>query len=140
MNGRKFLLAALAAFLVGFLLSGLWHVLLLGDFYESNSAVPMRAAPLFWAIGLAYLVVGLIMAYMYPKGYAGGSPLVEGLKFGAIIGLLWWFPTNLVLYGVFEGPFSVVLVDGGWHVVEEALAGGALGIVYGRLPRTAGRA
>jgi len=42
-----------------------------------------------WAIGLAYLMVGIIMAYMYPKGYEGGSPVGEGLKFGAIIGLLW---------------------------------------------------
>ncbi len=69
---------------------------------------------------------------MYPKGYEGGSPLREGLKFGAVIGLLWWFPTNLVFYGAFEGPFSMVLVDSAWHVVEEALAGAALGLVCGR--------
>ena len=135
MNGRKFLLGALAAFVVGFLLSGLWHVLLMADFYESNAFGAMREPPLFWAIGLGYLVVGLIMAYMYPKGYAGGSPIAEGLKFGAIIGLLWWFPTNLVLYGAFDGPFSIVLVDGAWHLVEEGLAGIALGLVYGRQVR-----
>ena len=135
MNGRKFLLGALAAFVVGFLLSGLWHVLLMADFYESNAFGAMREPPLFWAIGLGYLVVGLIMAYMYPKGYEGGSPIAEGLKFGAVIGLLWWFSTNLVLYGALDGPFSMVLVDGAWHVVEEGLAGIALGLVYGRQVR-----
>ena len=31
-----------------------------------------------------------------------------------------------------EGPFSIVLVDGAWHLVEEGLAGIALGVVYGR--------
>ena len=75
------------------------------------------------------------MAYMYPKmytkGYEGGTPLGEGMKFGAIIGLLWWLPTNLVLYGVTESPFSMVIVDSAWHVVEEALGGAALGLVCG---------
>ena len=64
---------ALVAFLVAFLLSGLWHVALMGEFYESV-AVGAREAPLMWAVGLGYLIVGLIMAYMYPKGYQGGSP------------------------------------------------------------------
>ena len=92
----------------------------------------MRDLPFFWSIALGYLVLGLLMAYIYPKGYSGGSPLGEGLKFGAIIGLLWWLPTNLVLYGVLDGPFSIVLVDSAWPLVEEALGGAALGLVYGR--------
>jgi len=132
MIGRKFVQAALAAFAVGFVLSGLWHVLLMADFYESNAAGAVREAPVFWVIGLAYLLVGFIMAYMYPKGYEGGSPIGEGLKFGAIIGLLWWFASNLVLYGALEGTFTVVLVDGGWHLVEQGLAGMAVAMVYGR--------
>ena len=132
MNGRKLVLGALTAFAVAFLLSGLWHVLLMSDFYDAAQGGTMRDPPLFWSIGLGYLVVGFIMAYMYPKGYEGGSPITEGLKFGAVIGLLWWFPTQLVLYGVLDGPFSMVLVDGAWHLVEEGLAGAALGLVYGR--------
>ena len=131
MNGRKLVTGALVASVVAFLLSGLWHVVLMSDYYESVT-VGGREAPLMWAIGLAYLVVGAIMAYMYPKGYEGGSPVGEGLKFGAIIGLLWWFPTNLVLYAVLDGPSSQIFVDGLWHVVEEGIAGAALGLVYGR--------
>jgi hypothetical protein len=107
-------------------------MLLMGDFYESAAGGAVREQPLLVPIGLAHLVVGFIMAYMYPKGYEGGSPLGEGLKFGVIIGLLWWFPTNLVLYGAQGGPFSLVLVDGAWHLVEEGIAGAVLGLVYGR--------
>jgi hypothetical protein len=44
---------------------------MLSDYYESTT-VSGREAPLMWAIGLTYLVVGIIMAYMYPKGYEGG--------------------------------------------------------------------
>ncbi len=135
MNGRRFLLGALAAFVVAFLLAGLWHVLLMADFYDSVQPGGMRQPPLFWSIALGYAVVGLIMSYMYPKGYEGGSPVSEGLKFGAVIGLLWWSPTQLVLYGALTGPFSIVLVDGAWHLVEEGLAGIAVALVYGRRGR-----
>ena len=90
MNRRKLVLGALAAFAVAFPLSGLWHVLLMSDFYDSASGGTMRDPPLFLFVALGYMVVGFIMAYMYPKGYEGGSPVREGLKFGAIIGLLWW--------------------------------------------------
>ena len=132
MNGRKFVTGALVASVVAFLLSGLWHVVLMSDYYESVT-VGGREAPLMWAIGLAYLMVGIIMAYMYPRGYEGGSPVGEGLKFGAIIGLLWWLPTNLVLYAVLDGSSSShIFVDGIWHIVEEGIAGAALGLVYGR--------
>ena len=132
MNASKFVTGALVASVVAFLLSGLWHVVLMGEYYESVT-VGGREAPLMWAVGLGYLVVGIIMAYMYPKGYEGGSPVGEGLKFGAIIGLLWWLPTNIVLYAVLDGSSSSeIFVDGIWHVFEEGFAGAALGLVYGR--------
>ena len=35
MNGRKFVTGALVASVVAFLLSGLWHVVLMSDYYES---------------------------------------------------------------------------------------------------------
>jgi hypothetical protein len=104
----------------------------MSGFYEAAATGATRQPPFYWSVGLGYLVVGFIMAYMYPKGYEGGSPAVEGFKFGAVIGLLWWLPTQLVLYGAFEGPFSVVLVDGAWHVVEQGVAGIALAMVFGR--------
>ena len=136
MNGRKLAAGALTAFVVAFPLSFIWHVLLMSDFYDSAAGGTMRDPPLFWSVILGYAVVAIIMAHMYPKGYEGGSALTEGLKFGAMIGLLWWLPTQLVLYGVLEGPFSIVLVDGAWHLVEEGLAGAALAIVHGRLSST----
>ena len=132
MNARKLFTGAIAAFVVAFPLSLLWHVVLMSDFYDSAAGGTMRDPPLIWSIILGYAVVCLIMSHMYPKGYEGGSAVTEGLKFGAMIGLLWWLPTQLVLYGALEGPLSIVLVDGGWHLVEEGLAGIALAMVYGK--------
>ncbi len=138
MDGRKLFAGALAAFVVAFPLSVVWHVLLMSDFYDAAAAGAMRDPPIFWSIILGYVVVAVIMAYMYPKGYEGGSPVTEGLKFGAVIGLLWWLPTQLVLYGAMDGPFSMVIVDGAWHALEEGLAGIALAMVYARGPAAGG--
>ncbi len=62
MSGRKLALGALAAFVVAFPLSGLWHTVLMSGFYESAARGTMREPPLLLVIGLAYLVVGLLMA------------------------------------------------------------------------------
>jgi hypothetical protein len=132
MDGRKLVIGTITTLVVAFGLSGLWHIVLMADFYEAASGGAAREAPLMWSVLLGYLIVALIMAYMYPKGYEGGSLVAEGFKFGAMIGIVWWLASQLVLYGAVEGPFSVVYVDGAWHVLEEGLAGIALAMVYGR--------
>lgn len=131
MNARKLVLGAVAAFVAMLALSWVWHEALMADFYRSIEVRIMRESPVMWAIFAGYGVLALLMAWIYPKGYEGGSPAVEGAKFGAVIGILWILPLQLVLYGVMEGPFSMVLVDAGWHVVEQGVGGVVLGLVYG---------
>ena len=90
MNTKRIAASTLAATIVflicGFLIFGL---LLAHDYapftgvYRSPEA--MRAnAP----IGLASSIIAMmLMSIIYAKGYEGGSGLVEGLRFGALIGV-----------------------------------------------------
>ena len=132
MDMRKFALGTAAAFVVGFALSFVWHSMLMAGVYESTSAGAARETPILWAVIAGYLLVASIMAYMYPKGYDGGSPVAEGFKFGAMIGIVWWLASQLVLYGALESTFTLVYVDGGWHIFEQGCSGIALAMVYGR--------
>lgn len=132
MDVRKFAIGTVVTFVVAFALSAVWHTLLMSDVYEAASGGAARSSPIMWVIALGYIVVAAIMAYMYPKGYEGGSPVAEGFKFGAMIGIVWWFASGLVLYGAMETPFSLVYIDGGWHIIEQGLAGIALAMVHGR--------
>ena len=132
MDARKFAIGTVVTFVVAFGLSGLWHDVVMSDFYVAASGGAVRSSPIMWVIALAYVGVAAIMAYMYPKGYEGGSPVAEGFKFGAMIGFVWWFASQLVLYGAMETPFSLVYIDGGWHIIEEGLAGIALAMVHRR--------
>lgn len=131
MNGRNLVLGALAAFVAMFALSWVWHEALMADFYQSVEMQNARESPLIWSVAAGYGLLALLMAWIFPKGYEGGTSWVEGMKFGAVIGILWILPLELVLYGVLEGSFSHVAVDGAWHVVEQGLGGIALGMVYG---------
>lgn len=130
MNARKLVLGAVSAFVVMFALSWVWHEALMAEFYQM-AEYPMRDSPMMWAVAAGYGVLALLMAWIYPKGYEGGASWVEGAKFGAVIGILWIVPWQLIMYGVMEGTMSMVWVDGGWHIVEQGLGGIALALVHG---------
>ncbi len=131
MDTKKFILGSLGAAITSFLLGALWHPLLMGDFYTAHMTTILRSEPSIPFIGLGYLVLGILMAYTYPLGYKGGSAVKEGFRFGALIGLIWILPLSLILHGNINISLVVVLVDAGWHIVQEGMAGIVLAFIYG---------
>lgn len=131
MNGKKWFFAGLAGFVVMFLLSGLWYMVIMAGFYQTQGAAVNREQFNFLFIVLGYLVMAFLMSYIYPIGYKGGPPAKEGLRFGVLIGLLVWLSSNLILYGVYNVTLPVTLVDSIWHVVEEGIGGIVIAFVYG---------
>ena len=132
MNVKKFVLAWVVAFVVTFLLAVLWHLFLLADFYEVQSQALAREEPNMAVIIVGYLILGFLMALVYPIGYKGGSPVKEGFRFGALIGLIWVLPVSVIFHGVWNLPLTAVIVDSAWHVIEEGVGGIAIARVYGR--------
>ncbi len=134
MNVKKFVLAWMAAVVVTFLLAGLWHLYLLADFYEVQSQALAREEPNMAFIMVGYLILGFLMALVYPIGYKGGSPVKEGFRFGALIGLIWILPWSVIIHGLWNYPLAGVIVDSAWRVIEEGIAGIGIALVYGRQP------
>ena len=133
MDTKKMILSTLAGFVAMFALAYLWHVIVMGSFYDEQFANTARAAPQFPFIVLAYLVLAILMAYIYPIGYKGGTAVSEGIKFGILIGLLSALPSNLVTYGVSNVPsLAGPIVDAIWHVLEQGVGGIVVALVYGR--------
>ena len=131
MNRTKMLYAWLAGGAGMLILGFLWHRVIMGGFYDEHGAAVMREEPKMLFIILGVLVLAFLMAYAYPLGYKGGSPVIEGLRFGALMGLLAFLPFNLILYGAFNITLAGALVDAGWHVVEEGVGGVIIAMVYG---------
>lgn len=135
MNKKKMILAVLAAFAVMFALAGLWHKVLLGDFYTSNDIALSRTDPNILFLILGVFILTLIMAIIYPSVYKGGSLLKEGFMFGAVIGIIWALPMQLVFHGIWNLPLTGVLVDSAWHVVEQGAGGIIIAFIYGTVKK-----
>ena len=131
----KLIKAWLAGAVTMMVLGSLFHAVLAGDYLMSQMEVPTKM-PEPWLILCFVLPVTLIMAYMYPKGYGGRDPALEGFRFGALVGIIMVLPLNMILIRAFDASIGVAIVDVPWHVVEEGLVGMVIALVYGRSEKT----
>ena len=132
MNVKKFVLAWMTAFVVALLVAFGWHLFLLADFYRAQAQAVAREEPNYVFVFVGLLILYFLMALVYPIGYKGGSPVKEGFRFGALIGLIWVLPVSVIFHGVWNLPLTAVIVDSAWHVIEEGVGGIAIARVYGR--------
>ncbi len=131
MNVKKLVLAGLAGFVIMLLLNGLWHMVLMSDYYRTNFADVERAEPIIIWIVIAALVGSFLLAYIYPFGYKGGSPIKEGMRFGLLMGLVMAVPSMLSLYGVYTIPLTGTLIEIIFQIVLVTIGGIVIGFVYG---------
>ncbi len=132
MNGKKLVLATLLGFVVMFLISGLWYMVIMKGYYgEQFSEVNRQEFNMVW-IAIGYLVCAFLLAVIYPIGYKGGTPANEGLRFGILMGLIISLPMGLVLYGVYNIPLIPTIVNIIYQVVEKGIGGIIIGLAYGK--------
>jgi hypothetical protein len=133
----KLILATVSGALVFFLLGGLFYGLLFKNFFDVNYALVGRAGDMkLWAIGLGCLTQALFMAWIYPHGYKGGSPMTEGMKFGLFIGLLISVPMIFFFWATFKVPIRAVVVDSAISGFMTIIAGIVIGLIYGHIATT----
>jgi hypothetical protein len=143
MNIKKFLLAALA----GFIGLNIAYIILegglLSGYIDRVIIQPSGAQPAGDLTGetivlslVAIVAISLIMAYVYPKGYEGGSPLAEGLRFGILMGLFYGIPFTFFFGTMFPISFGAILVMALVTTLEVAVGGVLIGLVYGRMEQT----
>jgi len=130
MDFKKFSMAVVGGFIAMFIPGGLWHMLIMKDFYNKYGGDSALAEPNMIFIILGVLILAALMAYMYPQGYKGGSPVKEGLRFGVVIGLLWILLYNVIMIGVMGTAKTLVVVDALWHIFEQGIGGIVIGYVY----------
>ena len=128
-NLKKTLFALLAALASGFgmwVTGGIWHNLILANLYPDQNPVHEGLSILL----IAYFILGGFMAYLYPLIYSGEKPLVDGLIFGAIIGLLWTFPHGLAIAGTHGDSIMYEIQNSTYHMLEQGIGGIILAFVF----------
>lgn len=78
-----------------------------------------------------YLVFGALFSCIFSKGYEAGKPkALQGLRFGLLIGLLYWGAGMLGMYPYFPWPNRLFIDWTVIGVVEFAVLGLVLGLLF----------
>ncbi|MFC1539477.1 hypothetical protein ACFL6H_08635 [Candidatus Latescibacterota bacterium] len=128
-NLKKLILATLVGGFGMWFVAGLWHNLIMANLYKDVHATHEGIGLLL----VAYFILALLMAYMYPLGYKGKGPLQEGLRFGVLIGLLWVFPHGIAMVAAHsDTTIAYVIKNSLWHMVEQGIGGVIIAFIYGK--------
>ena len=129
MSFKKILFSTLSAGFVMWVVAGVWHNLIMASLYEDIHAKHEGIGLLL----IAYFILALFMSYLYPLIYKGEKPILEGLKLGIIIGILWVFPHGLAMAGAHGDSILYVFKNTAWHMVEQGIGGIVIAFVYAKL-------
>ena len=133
MDQRKFFLAAIAYVIVTFAVAASWHLVFFKDLYD-QLGIFTRKEPLI-PLGITSIIMqGLVLSYLYPVFFKGGSPLMQGLKFGLLIGVLMasiavfaeagkQHVSSLTTWLAFESMY---------YLLQFGLVGVIIGLIYGK--------
>lgn len=140
MNLARVAMAAVVAWVVYLGVSFAVHTVLLKDLYLQHLSAmrPEADQNAILPVGFFFALVGFFaFAYTYAKGYEGGSGAQEGLRFGVLVGIL--ICCFRLIWDHMVWPVSLQLTAA-WmveYIVEFAIYGSLVGVIYKPAPRTA---
>ena len=130
---KKMIIGTVAGGVAFFVLGSLLYAVILGDFYIANlgsATGVVRPIPVWWAMIVSQLAIAAVVTYVFR--HAGVATASDGLKTGAIFGLLLGTAISFDLYAVTNwSNVTVAFVEPFVTTVRVALAGGVIGWTLG---------
>jgi len=76
----------------------------------------------------------MVIAYLYPFWYRGGHPIIQGIKFTFIAGLLIYTTMGPAMAAKIkiEPIMTFLIYHSGFQSIQFVLTGAALGLIYGQ--------
>ena len=83
------------------------------------------------------LMQGVVIAYLYPFFYQVGNPVIQGIKFGVIVGLIVYSVMGFAMAAKIDiNPISTYLLyNMGFQFIQFVLTGAVLGLIYGKIDK-----
>jgi len=129
MFSKRTIIGGIVAFVVLFLVNWLlWGLIFMGT-WENMTQVEMTTDPSLLWLALGYLVIGWMMAFIYPKGYGGGSPAAEGFRFGVVAWAIASFGPGLGIQGFMPDSMTAFLFGSFVNLIGYAVTGIAMAMV-----------
>jgi hypothetical protein len=133
MNHSRIALSAVAATIVFFICGFLIFGLLIGSDFAPYGAVYRSQAGMqqHAPVGIITSFIAMfVMSFIYAKGYEGGSGVLEGFRFGALVGLFLACKCVADEYVTLNIGGKLALEMAAGVVVEMAIVGMVIGMVY----------
>ncbi len=128
MNTKKIIVAAIAGFVVYFLLGWLFYGVLFTDLYPK----PENEAEHLQFVALGCLFFSLLISYVWVK-WAGFTNWISGLKAGAIFGLLYGTSMNMFMASGMQFVMENFIKDMIATVVSVAILGAVIAFVNDKM-------
>lgn len=130
MNIRRFLIASIAVYAVFQVMDFIIHGIILSETYKSLSSIwRPDMMSLMWIFYAAGLVTAFLFVYIFTKGYEDRG-LLEGLRFGIIIGLFMNVIGIFGQYVMYPIPISLSVQWFVFGMIEFAVAGIVAAAIY----------
>jgi hypothetical protein len=125
----KLILSTIVGGIVFFILGWILYGWIFMDFFKTHYGAIMRTPDDYklWAIIVGGFVEAFFLAWIYPKGYQGGSPAKEGFMFGLMIGFLFAVPYIFYYWAGHPVTYPAVIVDAVLMFVMTVIFGLILG-------------
>jgi len=134
MNLKKIILATLSYIFITMSIAYPWHMVWFHDLYGEMGAYtrPEPSIPLGL---LSMLTQGLVIAYLYPFFYRDGNPVIQGIKFSVIIGVLVYSAMGFAMVAKIDiNPISTYLLYNlAFQFIQFVFTGAILGLIYGKI-------
>ena len=130
MNIKRFVAASLAVFVVAMALDFLIYGVILKATYDSLKHLWRPGVEsMWWMLVPVGLVFSPLFTYIFVKGYENKG-ILEGVRFGVIIGLFICFPTACGMYMAIAIPYSLALQMFVYGMVEMIVLGIVAALIY----------
>jgi hypothetical protein len=132
MNTKKWVITSVVVFIAAQILEFIIHYLILGGTYQATSHLWRPEAEMnqmMWMMWLTGLIWAFLFVYIFAKGYEGRG-IMEGVRFGLLIGLFYSLPMSLGSYVTIPMPFSLALNWFIFGMIEIVVLGVLAALIY----------
>ena len=129
MNLKRFIIASIAVFVAFEIIDAIIHMGILGKTYQSITIWRPDMMSKMWIMHIGSLLLAFLFTYIFIKGYENKG-IVEGLRFGIIIGLFANIPYGFYSYAMYPLPFSLCLQWFIYGMIEFSICGLITAAIY----------
>ncbi len=130
MNVKRFVIASVVIYAVSHVIGYLVHMVLLANTYMSLSSLWRPDMMTYmWIMWLTSLLWAFMFMFIFVKGYENKG-IIEGVRYGVIIGLFMAVPQSLGNFAIFPIPLFLALTWLACGFVESILYGIIAAAIY----------